>query len=95
MYKIPIISDKLSSRLVARLNEHLSNKKGELTLTHRNGLKEQLIVGLVNESVFVYNTEPDLIRAFEVEGGQSAKEMNIKDAAHWLYRRSFEPTATR
>ncbi len=34
----------------------------------------------------MYNTEPDLIAAFEIEGGPDAKELNIRDAAIWLYK---------
>lgn len=36
----------------------------------------------------VQNTEPDLIRAFEIEGGRDAYEENVKSAACWLYRMS-------
>ena len=89
------ITKSHSDKLVARLNEHFSKKEGELILTHKNGIKEPLIVGLVGTSVMVYNTEPDLIRAFEIEGSPAAKDMNIKAAAHWLYARSFEDEITR
>ena len=36
-----------------------------------------------------YNTEPDLIRMFEIEGAGAIEE-NIRAAACWLYRMSFE-----
>ena len=36
------------------------------------------------------NTEPDLIRSFEIEGGRDAYEENVKSAARWLYMMSFD-----
>lgn len=38
----------------------------------------------------VQNTEPDLIRAFEIEGGREAYEENVRSAACWLYMMSLE-----
>lgn len=83
------ISEDLEKRLVARLKQVLNAKKGGITLTHKNGKKEDLIVGLSGDAVAIYNTEPDLIRMFELEG-PGAVEENIKAAACWLYRMSFE-----
>ena len=84
------ISEDLEKRLIARLKQVLSDKKGKITLTHKNGKKEDLIVGASNNCVYIYNTEPDLIRAFEFEGGCEAYEENVKSAACWLYRMSFD-----
>ena len=81
-------SEDFENRLIARLKQVLSDKKGKITLTHKNGKKEDLIVGVSNNCVYIYNTEPDLIRAFEFEGGREAYEENIKSAACWLYRMS-------
>lgn len=82
------ISEDFEKRLVARLKQVLSDKKGKITLTHKNGKKEDLIIGVNNNCVYIYNTEPDLIRAFEFEGGREAYEENVKSAACWLYRMS-------
>ena len=82
------ISEDLEKRLIARLKQVLNDKTGKITLTHKNGKKEDLIVGASNNCVYIYNTEPDLIRAFELEGGREAYEENIKSAACWLYRMS-------
>jgi hypothetical protein len=79
------ISEDLEKRLVARLKQVLSDKKGRITLTHDNGEKEGLIVGETNGCVYIYNTEPDLITSFEIEGGQEARDINIKNAALFLY----------
>jgi hypothetical protein len=76
---------KFELRLINRMKEILSGD-GHITLTHDNGIKEGLIVGESNGCVYVYNTEPDLIAAFEIEGGPDAKELNIRDAAIWLYK---------
>ena len=84
------ISEDLEKRLVARLKQVLNDKKGGITLTHKNGKKEDLIVSANNNCVYIYNTEPDLIRAFEIEGGYEAYEENVRSAAIWLYRMSFE-----
>lgn len=88
------MSPELSNRLTARLKQVLDSEE-KLVLRHRNGITEELIVGTTGDSVFVYNTEPDLVRAFEVEGGPSAREINIAECAKWLYWRSFEPVITR
>ena len=82
------ISEDLEKRLIARLKQILSDKTGKITLTHKNGKKEDLIVGASNNCV--HNTEPDLIRAFEIEGECDAYEENIKSAARWLYMMSFD-----
>lgn len=82
------ISEDFEKRLITRLKQVLSDKKGKITLTHKNGKKEDLIIGVNNNCVYIYNTEPDLIRAFEFEGGHEAYEENIKSAACWLYRMS-------
>ena len=82
------ISKDFEKRLITRLKQVLSDKKGKITLTHKNGKKEDLIVGVSNNCVYIYNTEPDLIRAFEFEEGREAYEENIKSAACWLYRMS-------
>lgn len=82
------ISEDFEKRLVARLKQVLNDKKGKITLTHKNGKKEDLIVGISNNCVYIYNTEPDLIRAFEFEGGREAYEENVKSAACWLYMMS-------
>ena len=84
------ISEDLEKRLIARLKQVLSDKKGKITLTHKNGKKEDLIVGASNNCVYIYNAEPDLIRAFEFEGGREAYEENVKSAARWLYMMSFD-----
>lgn len=82
------ISEDFEKRLITRLKQVLSDKKGKITLTHKNGKKEDLIIGVSNNCVYIYNTEPDLIRAFEFEGGHKAYEENIKSAARWLYMMS-------
>lgn len=82
------ISEDLEKRLIARLKQILSDKTGKITLTHKNGKKEDLIVGTSSNCIYIYNTEPDLIRSFEIEGGRDAYEENIKSAACWLYRMS-------
>lgn len=87
------ISKELEDRLISRLTQ-IVNGDGSCELKHKNGKIEHLIVGEVNGNVFVYNDEPDLIRAFEIEG-PGAKELNITDAARWLYLRSFEEEFTR
>ena len=84
------ISEDLEKRLIARLKQVLSDKTGKITLTHKNGKKEDLIVGASNNYVYIYNTEPDLIRAFEIEGECDAYEENVKSAARWLYMMSFD-----
>ena len=84
------ISEDLEKRLIARLKQVLNAKEGGITLTHKNGKKEDLIVSVSNNCVYIYNTEPDLIRAFEIEGGSDAYEENIKSAACWLYMMSFD-----
>lgn len=84
------ISKDLEKRLIARLKQVLNAKKGGITLTHKNGKKEDLIVGTNNNCVYIYNTEPDLIRAFEIEGGREAYEENVRSAARWLYMMSFD-----
>ena len=84
------ISEDLEKRLIARLKQVLNDKKGGITLTHKNGKKEDLIVGAVNGCISIYNTEPDLIRTFEIEGGCEAYEENVRSAARWLYMMSFE-----
>ena len=84
------ISEDLEKRLIARLKQVLSDKTGKITLTHKNGKKEDLIVGASNNCVYIYNTEPDLIRSFEIEGGRDAYEENVKSAARWLYMMSFD-----
>ena len=71
-------------RLIARMEEVLKGD-GHITLTHNNGEKEDLIVGETNGCVYVYNTEPDLITSFEIEGGPEARDMNVKNAALFLY----------
>ena len=76
--------DALSKRL-----RQVLESDGKITLKHRDGQEEELIVGLSNSCVFIYDTEPNLIRAFELEGSPNAKDMNICDAARWLYYRSF------
>lgn len=83
------ISEDLEERLIARLKQVLNDKKGGITLTHKNGKKEDLIVGLSGDAVAIYNTEPDLIKIFEIEG-VGAIEENIRAAACWLYHMSFE-----
>lgn len=83
------ISEDLEKRLIARLKQVLNAKKGSITLTHKNGKKEDLIVGLSGDAVAIYNTEPDLIKMFELEG-PGAVEANIRAAACWLYYASFE-----
>ena len=82
------ISEDLEKRLIARLKQVLNAKEGGITLTHKNGKKEDLIVGVSNNYVHIYNTEPDLIHTFEFEGGHEAYEENVKSAACWLYRMS-------
>lgn len=84
------ISEDLEKRLIARLKQVLNDKTGKITLTHKNGKKEDLIVGASNNCVYIYNTEPDLILAFEIEGGRDAYEENVKSAARWLYMMSFD-----
>lgn len=84
------ISEDFEKRLVARLKQVLNDKTGKITLTHKNGKKEDLIVGASNNCVYIYNTEPDLIHAFEIEGGRDAYEENVKSAARWLYMMSFD-----
>lgn len=84
------ISEDLEKRLIARLKQILSDKTGKITLTHKNGKKEDLIVGVSNNCVYIHNTEPDLIRSFEIEGGRDAYEENVKSAARWLYMMSFD-----
>ena len=84
------ISEDFEKRLIARLKQVLNDKKGKITLTHKNGKKEDLIVGASNNCIYIYNTEPGLIRAFEIEGGREAYEENVKSAACWLYRMSFD-----
>lgn len=83
------ISEDLEKRLIARLKQVLNDKKGGITLTHKNGKKEDLIVGLSGDAVAIYNTEPDLIKMFEIEGAGAIEE-NIRAAACWLYHMSFE-----
>ena len=87
------ISNELKDKLINRLEQVVSGD-GACELKHKNGTIEHLIVGCVNNNVFVYNDEPDLIRAFEVEG-PGARAINIADAAIWLYMRSFEEEITR
>ena len=62
-------------------------KKGELTLKHTNGISEQIIIGKVGTAIFIYNTEPDLIRAFEYEGANALK-YNKEKAVKWLFNRA-------
>lgn len=70
--------------LIARMEEVLKGD-GHITLIHDNGEKEDLIVGETNGCVSIYNTEPDLIASFEIEGGLEARAMNVKNAALFLY----------
>lgn len=89
---------QLSQNHITALTNRLKtilNTKEPVTLKHVNGITEVLIVGEVNNCIYVYNEEPDLIRAFEIEGGLDAFECNVKDAAIWLYYRSFETSITR
>ena len=83
------ISEDLEKRLIARLKQVLNTKEGGITLTHKNGTKEDLIAGLSGDTVTIYNTEPDLIKMFELEG-PGATEANITAAACCLYHISFE-----
>ena len=46
------ISEDLEKRLIARLKQILSDKTGKITLTHKNGKKEDLIVGASNNCVY-------------------------------------------
>lgn len=95
MVKIHKWSPEHVNNLIARVETILSDSDGGITLTHRNGIKEDLTVGEMNNCVYVYNDEPDLIRAFEVEGGRAARDINVEAAAKWLYMRSFENEITR
>lgn len=81
-------------RCTNRLTEILQ-KKEMVHLKHTNGLQEDLIVGIMHDCVYVYDTSPDLIRAFEIEGGPGSRDLNIRNAAEWLYHRSFESKITR
>ena len=62
-------------------------RKGEITLKHTNGKSEQLITDKAGTAIFIYNTEPDLIRAFEYEGANALK-YNKEEAVKWLFNRA-------
>ena len=62
-------------------------RKGEITLKYINGKSEQLIIGKVGTAIFIYNTEPDLIRAFEYEGANALK-YDKEEAVKWLFNRA-------
>ena len=83
---VEISSQQLSLGL-KRLETILSSKKGEITLKHTKDKSEQLIIGKVGTAIFIYNTEPDLIRAFEYEGANALK-YNKEEAVKRLFNRA-------
>ena len=82
------ITEDFKKRLVKRLSDIIRNNE-RLILTHKNGKKEELTIGRSGDSIFIYNKDPDLIRAFEIEGGYGAYDANLEAAAIWLYSASL------
>ncbi len=82
------ITAEFKKRLSDRLNTIIKNNE-QLILTHKNGVKEELIVGRSRDSIYIYNNDADLITAFEIEGGNGAYELNLKNASIWLYKAAY------
>lgn len=49
------ISEDLEKRLITHLKQVLSDKKGKITLTHKNGKKEDLIIGTSSNCIYIYS----------------------------------------
>lgn len=78
------------NKAVARIEE-LLKKDETFHLKHTDGSVEELIVGETNTKAGyfqVYNTEPDLIRSFEMDYGRTH---NIYALANWLLDRAEQP----